>query len=155
MKRLKKFLLWPVGTALLLASCTTIDLYEKTVSIPGHRWKSDFKPSFTFDIKDTLSSYQFYLVLRHTQKYNYSNIYLNLYIHPPGRDSVQKLQQNLLLADNTGWKGTGMDDIYEHRIPLGQAQTLKAGTYTFTLEQIMREDPLEQVLNAGIRIEKK
>jgi hypothetical protein len=48
-----------------------------------------------------------------------------------------------------------MDDIYEHRIPLAPEQNLKAGTYTFTIEQIMREDPLKNVLNAGLRLEKK
>jgi hypothetical protein len=48
-----------------------------------------------------------------------------------------------------------MDDIYEHRIQLGAPQTLKAGTYIFTVEQIMREDPLEHVLDVGLRIEKK
>jgi hypothetical protein len=47
-----------------------------------------------------------------------------------------------------------MDDIYEHRVKLGDPQLLVAGTYTFTLEQIMREDPLEHVMNAGLRIEK-
>ena len=48
-----------------------------------------------------------------------------------------------------------MDDIYEHRIPLGDAEPLKAGNYTFTVEQIMREDPLKNVLDVGLRIEKK
>jgi len=48
-----------------------------------------------------------------------------------------------------------MDDVYEHRIKLGDPQTLKAGSYTFSLEQIMREDPLEHVYDVGIRIEKK
>jgi hypothetical protein len=42
-----------------------------------------------------------------------------------------------------------MDDIYEHRIELAETQSLKAGTYKFTLEQIMREDPLQNVLNVG------
>ena len=79
-----------------------------------------------------------------------------MYVKGPGRDTVQKIQQNLVLATNDkGWLGTGMDDIYEHRIPLGPDQSLKAGNYTFTIEQIMREDPLENVLNAGLRIEKK
>ncbi len=50
-----------------------------------------------------------------------------------------------------------MDDIYEQRIritPGEQPVPLQAGTYKFTLQQIMREDPLENVMNAGIRIEK-
>ena len=148
------FLLF-VSCALCLASCTTIDLYEKDVAIPGHRWKSDFKPSFTFTIKDTTRPYQFFLVLRHTDKYNYTNIYINLYVQPPEKDSTQKIQQDLPLANNEGWLGAGMDDIYEHRIQIGQPQTLKAGTYSFVVEQIMREDPLEHVLDVGLRIEKK
>lgn len=133
-----------------------MDLYEKTVVIPGHKWSSSFKPKFTFNIRDTSSPYQAYLVFRHNEKYNYNNIYVNLYAQLPGEDTSIKIQQDLLLATNEkGWLGTGMDDIYEHRIELGPPQPLKAGEYTFTLEQIMREDPLEHVLNAGLRIEKK
>ena len=144
-----------ISCALCLHSCTTIDLYEKDVAIPGHKWKSDFKPSFTFNIKDSTRPYQFFLVLRHTEKYNYTNIYINLYVQPPGKDSIQKIQQDLQLANNDGWLGTGMDDIYEHRIQIGPPQTLKAGTYTFTVDQVMREDPLDHVLDVGLRIEKK
>lgn len=155
MNRIRQFFFLSLFSALFLNSCTTIDLYEKEVTIPGHKWKSSFKPSFTFAIKDTTVPYQIFLVLRHTEKYNYTNIYVNLYIQPPGNDSIQKIQRELLLANNNGWLGNGMDDIYEHRILLGEKQTLKAGTYTFTLEQIMREDPLENVLNVGLRIEKK
>ncbi|MCZ2458577.1 MAG: gliding motility lipoprotein GldH [Chitinophagales bacterium] len=142
-------------SALCLASCTTIDLYEKDVAIPGHEWKSSFKPTFNFTIKDTTVPYQFFLVLRHNEKYNYTNIYVNLYIKAPGADSTTKIQRSLMLADNNGWLASGMDDIYEHRIPLGDPELLKAGTYSFTLEQIMREDPLKNVLNVGLRIEKK
>lgn len=155
MKRIKIFLLVFTSCTLYLLSCTTVDLYEKEVAIPDHQWKSSFRPSFNFTIKDTTVPYQFFLVLRHTEKYNYTNIYVNLYIQAPGTDSATKIQRSLMLADNSGWMGSGMDDIYEHRIPLGAPQSLKAGTYTFTLEQIMREDPLEHVLNVGLRLEKK
>ena len=52
-----------------------------------------------------------------------------------------------------------MDDIYEHRIALAPAdQDLyfrRSGDYTFQVEQIMREDPLQHVMNVGIRVEKK
>lgn len=136
-------------------SCTTIDLYEKTVPIPGHAWKNSFRPSFHFEIRDTSSLYQLYLVLRHNEKYNYNNIYINLYVKAPGKDSIIKIQKDFVLATNENWKGTGIDDIYEHRIELGDPQTLKAGDYQFTLEQIMREDPLKNIFDVGLRVEKK
>jgi gliding motility-associated lipoprotein GldH len=145
---------------LVAFSCTTIDLYEKSVAIPGHSWKSDFKPSFTFTIKDTASAYQLFLILRHNDKYNYNNIYINLTTKQPGSDSTQSARFSLDLANNeTGWNATGMDDIYEHRISLTPADKnfyfKKKGDYTFTIGQVMREDPLRNVLNVGLRIEKK
>lgn len=155
MKQLSRFTTLLIALTVFIVSCTTVDLYERSVSIPGHSWKNSYRPSFSFDIKDTSSPYQFYLILRHNEKYKYNNIYINLYIQPPGRDSLQRIQLPLTLATNEGWLGSGMDDIYEHRIPLGEKQTLKAGTYQFTVEQIMREDPLDHVFNVGLRIEKK
>jgi gliding motility-associated lipoprotein GldH len=149
-----------IGIALclqmLIVCCTTIDLYEKNVAIPGHAWASSYKPSFDFTIRDSNATYQIFLVLRHNEKYNFNNIYVNVYAKVPGSDSTIKIQKDLTIADNEGWKAaTAMDDVYEHRLPLGEIQALKAGNYSFTLEQIMREDPLQNVLNAGLRIEKK
>ena len=156
LKNFRIFLLVALSSQFLAVSCTTVDLYEKTVPIPEQKWKSSFKPVFTFNIKDTTARYQLFLVLRHTEKYSFNNIYVNLYAQIPGQDTAIKIQRDLTLASNEkGWEGTGMDDIYEHRLKLGEPQPLKAGMYNFTVEQIMREDPLEHVLDAGIRIEKQ
>jgi len=129
------------------------------VAIPGHAWKSSFKPSFSFIIKDTAVPYQLFIVLRHNEKYNYNNIYVSLYVQSPGKDSIQKIQLPLTLANNEEWLGSGMDDIYEHRIQLTQQGRdfyfKKPGNYNFSIEQIMREDPLQNVLDIGLRIEKK
>jgi gliding motility-associated lipoprotein GldH len=52
-----------------------------------------------------------------------------------------------------------MDDIFEHRIAftldVQRFSFSKSGDYTFSLEQIMRDDPLDNIMNVGIRIEKK
>jgi len=146
-------------TTYLLSSCTTIDIYEKTVAIPGHNWFSNYKPEFSFEIKDTAVPYNIFFVIRHTEKYNYNNIFINLISKQPGSDSIIKQQEDITLATNEkGWLGTGMDDIYEQRVKLNSEEGAyfhKAGLYTFSIEQIMREDPLKHVMNVGIRIEKK
>jgi gliding motility-associated lipoprotein GldH len=159
MNPIKRLLLFLLPCVLYLG-CTSIDLYEKSVSIPGHAWKSSYKPSFTFSIKDTSSAYDLFLVLRHNDKYSFNNIYINLYAQTPGIDTVQVIKYPLTLAtDEKGWLATGMDDIYEHRIrltPEGQPVYFRMpGDYTYTIEQIMREDPLKNVLNVGLRIEKQ
>lgn len=160
MTGLKQLSLYLAACALYFSSCQTVDLYEKTATIPGYKWKSSYKPSFTFTIADTTAPYQLYVILRHRDKYNYNNIYINLTTKQPGQDSIQSARYDLKLgSDETGWLGSGMDDIYEHRIPLTPAGTpfyfRKKGDYTFTIEQVMREDPLENVMNIGLRIEKK
>jgi gliding motility-associated lipoprotein GldH len=145
--------------AVALLSCTAIDLYEKTVPVPKHEWSSAFKPEFRFDITDTAAPYQVFIILRHTDRYNYNNIWINLAIQAAG-DTTQKVQYELPLASKEkGWLGTGMDDIYEHRINITPANEnfyfKKSGAYVFTIEQIMREDPLQHVLDVGLRLEKK
>ena len=153
MNLLIKIILILVPCALCLDSCTTVDLYEKTVSIPNHEWKNDNKPEFDFTIKDTTSLYKVFFVMRHTEEYSNKNIWINVYSQPPG-DTLHKAMYEIQLANEKGWLGTGMDDIYEQRQRLTDAVPLKAGTYKLILENIMREDPLRHVLNVGVRVEK-
>ena len=71
------------------------------------------------------------------------------------KDTVTIHREFILSNNKQGWLGSGMDDIFEHRIPFNDKPApLHKGKYTFTLQQDMREDPLEHILNAGIRVEK-
>jgi gliding motility-associated lipoprotein GldH len=141
----------------LLTSCTQdIGVFEKDISLPGQEWESSFKPQIIFSVSDTSSLYNIYLVFRHTDAYNYNNIWIRAIVQEPGDPKPKSRQYDLTLATNDkGWLGSGMDDIYEQRV-LIQAETKfnRIGDYHFTLEQIMREDPLLHVLDAGLRVEK-
>jgi len=112
------------------------------------------KPTFIFNIEDTAARYNIFVVLRHTDAYHFNNLWLNITTIAP-KDTAQNQQVKLLLADNAKWLGVAMDDVIESRILITKFPVkLKAGNYTFTLQQIMREDPLQNVLQAGIRVEK-
>lgn len=149
---MKKYIFILFVTA--LASCQTIDIYEKITTFPKHSWKSNEMPSFTFTIEDTTVLYNIFFVLRHEDAYNYNNIWVNL-IAKSAVDTVTIRREFVLSNNKQGWLGSGMDDIFEHRIPFNNKPApLHKGTYTFTLQQDMREDPLDHILNAGIRVEK-
>jgi gliding motility-associated lipoprotein GldH len=150
---LNKFILILLA-ANILVCCQTINVYEKTAYFPIHSWKSAEKPSFTFEISDTASLYNIFFVLRHEDAYNYNNIWVNITVKGP--TEVVTVRREFILANNRqGWLGSGMDDIFEHRILISnRAAPLHKGIYTFTLQQDMREDPLAHILNAGIRVEK-
>ncbi|HEX4849150.1 MAG TPA: gliding motility lipoprotein GldH [Puia sp.] len=143
--------------SLLVCSCNLeTGVFEKNVTIPRHQWESGFKPEITFSIDDTAALYNVYIVLRHTDAYNFNNIWIRATVQEPGSSLTKNQQYDLSLATNDkGWLGSAMDDIYETRL-LIQPQTkfTKPGEYHFILEQLMREDPLKNVLNTGIRVEK-
>lgn len=137
-------------------ACKTVDVFEKNVTIPQQEWDRSFQPAIAFNISDTAALYNIYVTLRHTHAYNYNNIWLNVNFTLPG-DTARRQRVDILLADNNkGWIGTGMDDIYEVRkLITPQPYRFKnPGQCTFTLEQIMRENPLKHIMNAGIRVEK-
>ncbi len=145
------------GLVLCIAACKTVDVFEKNVSIPRQQWERSFQPVVVFDIADTAALYNIYVTLRHTHAYNYNNIWLSVSYRLPGDTSLKQQRVDISLADNVkGWLGTGMDDIYEVRkLITPQPYRFKnSGECIFTLEQIMRENPLKHVMNAGIRVEK-
>ena len=141
-------------SALLFTCCNTIDVYEKTAAIPLHKWSSSNRLSFSFIATDTSAYYNIYLVLRHSESYHFNNIWINFTsLIPEKKPETQRL--NLLLANGNGWLGSAMDDIIEQRVLLfSHPVRLPKGNYTFSLQQVMREDPLQNVLNAGVRVEK-
>jgi gliding motility-associated lipoprotein GldH len=139
-----------------LCGCKPIDVFEKNAPIPKNLWDYSFQPSFEFNIADTSAAYNLYVVLRHTDAYKYNNIWLNIGTQSPA-DSMRFQRLDLLLGtDAKGWEGTGMDDIWELRklITNGPYQFRKPGRYKFMVGQIMRENPLANILSVGIRVEK-
>jgi gliding motility-associated lipoprotein GldH len=142
--------------SVVFVSCISIDHFEKQVQIPSQQWYYSNVPEFTFQITDTVSLYNVYIVLRHTDLYQYNNIWLRVGSSTP-TDSMHYQNINLRLAtDSKGWEGTGMDDIFEVRknISAGPLSFKTSGNYTFSIAQIMRENPLPYILNVGIRVEK-
>jgi gliding motility-associated lipoprotein GldH len=131
-------------------------LFEKQAQIPSQQWFYNNTPQFTFHIEDTSSLYNVYVVLRHSDLYNYNNIWLRLGTKAPS-DSIHFQNINLILAsDSKGWEGSGMDDIFEVRknISPGPLSFKTPGDYTFSIAQIMRENPLRYILSVGFRVEK-
>jgi gliding motility-associated lipoprotein GldH len=135
--------------------------FQREEAIPQNAWAYDFKPSFKFNIADTNASYIPYFVIRHTEAYPYSNIYMWVYAKRPGDTTFHKTRVNIKLAENSGkWLGRGMGEIYEQYMPISLGEVdrkmffKKTGTYEIKLEQNMRINPLPEILHVGIRIEK-
>lgn len=129
--------------------------FEKHVAIPGYTWNYAFYPSFEVNITDTSARYNIYVTIRHTNDYPFSNLWLLITSNYSGaKPKTQRVE--LPLADREGrWLGSGIDNIYDQRIPIQQnARFDKPGIYHFSFEQNMRVDNLPHVMSVGLRIEK-
>lgn len=152
-----QFLLLLVVCCLALNSCTQIDLFEKNTTIPNYEWQQNFTAKGDFIIKDSGTLYSIYMVLRHTDAYKYNNIWLNIGLQPPG-DTMRIQKVNLILGDDAnGWHGAGMNDIWEVRELLNGAprRFKQPGKYSFSISQIMRDNPLLNIMSVGLRIERQ
>jgi len=154
---IKKLLFVIFGCVVGLTACVRMDYYEKSEVMPGHEWSSNNPVTGSFEITDTLTGYNIFLVLRHTDAYRYNNIWVQVDLKSPA-DSLYSQRLDLSLgSDAAGWEGSGMNDIWEVRKRLtANAQSFKtAGKYEYRLKQIMREDPLRHVMAVGLRVQKQ
>jgi gliding motility-associated lipoprotein GldH len=137
--------------------CMPAPYYQKEEYIPQNSWAYSYKPSFSFDITDTNAAYLPYFLIRHTQAYPYCNIWVLLNIKTPGDPVIKQQRIDVTLTESSGkWLGRGMGEIYEQRLPVSfdSIRFNKVGTYTITMEQNMRINPLPEVMNVGLRIDK-
>lgn len=138
-----------------LNACDRNVVFEKNVELPENRWEQKNAVKFTVEIQDTINPHNLYINLRNAAGYQFSNIFLFFTTSAPSgkmeRDTIE-----LTLADANGkWLGDGMGDIWDNReLFKKNFKFPQAGTYTFQLEQAMRIDPLPQIMDAGIRIER-
>lgn len=142
---------------IISGSCGHGSIYDRSIEISEKGWHED--SIVVFDdviISDTISPHNFYINLRHSTDYRYSNFYLFLNTTlPNGRNTRDTIE--LILADNYGkWFGKGFGHFRENRILVRQNLLFPLkGDYRFTIEQAMREDDhtLEGIRNVGVRIE--
>ncbi len=156
MSMIKSIYLRPLVFLFLLAGCNPINIFEKSTSFSQHVWKSNQAVAGSFQISDTLTAYQTSFVLRHTDAYAYNNIWVDIGIQAPGDSMMYKRYDLSLGNDATGWYGTGMDDIWEVRLPLSIEPDVfkKTGEYHYSIRQLMRDEELHEVMSAGLRVEK-
>ena len=141
-----------------MAGCHPSPYFQKVATVPSAAWDYGFKPTFSVDVTDTTASYRSYFVIRHTQGYPYNNIWMLVSVKGPGDKTTHKERVNIILAEPTGkWMGRGMGEIWEQRMAMKlDDSTLfrRKGTWEISLEQNMRVNPLPEILNVGVRVEK-
>jgi gliding motility-associated lipoprotein GldH len=140
-----------------LLSCDDHTVYKAYEDIDDGLWYIKNKPTFKVAIKDTAQTYNVYYLLRNSLQYPYYNLYLTREItNPDGSKQAAQLDELYLSNEITGKPyGSGLGDLFDHKILLLKNYRFpRSGTYTVTIGQSMRQDPLPFVLGVGFCVEK-
>ncbi len=145
-------------TILCYTSCIKSNVFEKNNILKNNEWHYNEIPEVKFTITDTSANYLLYLTFKHFENYAYNNIWVKLYTKNPGETTATSSIIEIPLAMQSGrWLGRSFNNIVEHQMPLknnGSYKFGKKGTYTLGIEQVMRNNPLKEVISVGIRVEK-
>ena len=158
MKRFFSLLFLPLAvlTALFLAACSDkTAVIDQNTEVPNHNWT--YPDKFRFDVKidDEKIPYNLYMNLRVTGDYKYSNIFV--LITQSGPDKKAEVRRyELKLANTDGeWLGKGSGNLYSYQAPFRTNYKFPAkGVYHFYIEQNMRDNPLREVSDVGMRVER-
>jgi gliding motility-associated lipoprotein GldH len=156
MKQIKTLFLFMSFLMLSLISCQdSVTIADTNIELEKRNWSYSEKIRIPVKIEATDISYNLYLNLRHSAEYKYSNIFILIHITgPDGKKTTERREFKLALADGE-WLGSGSGNLYSYQINFKEKYKFPAkGTYIFELEQNMRDNPLDHVNDAGIRVEK-
>lgn len=140
----------------IAAGCDKAKFFDQSVSIPNDSWPADQQIVLNVNIDDTISPYRFFINVRNSTSYRYSNIYFFLTTEfPTGAMSQDTIE--CVLADKTGeWLGKGTGRYRDNRVFIRENIRFPLkGTYKISLNQAMRENELKGISEAGIRLEKQ
>ncbi len=161
LKKILKLSLVAISAGLLAVSCSAPaeTAFQKQVGIPGAKWAYNFQPEFTFEIPDSSSKYNVFLIFRYDAAFEFSNIWLRLHTKQPGDTVFQdgKRIETVLIAHDGSRLGNNVGGMYEYKIQLDPKDLepfKKTGKYTIKVEQVMRKNPLVGLLNIGLRVER-
>jgi gliding motility-associated lipoprotein GldH len=138
----------------LFCSCGSGVVIDRNKKIENAVWKSNDIIKFSIAIADTTQLYNFYINIRNSTDYGYSNIFLFLKTFYPNRMySVDTIE--CVLADESGkWMGKERGKMVDNRILFRKGIRFKlTGNYSFEFEQAMREPELKGIEDFGIRID--
>ncbi len=156
MKSGKSVLLLIILAVSGLSSCQdTQTIADDNFEIAGHNWSYTEKVQVPVTIENPALLYNLYVNLRLTSSYKYSNIFILIHITgPDGKRQTERKEFKVALPDGE-WLGSGSGDLYSFQMPFKEKFKFPLkGKYIIELEQNMRDNPLNNVSDAGIRIEK-
>lgn len=138
----------------LLNACTDSAVVDENKEIESRNWSYIQKVAIPVKIVDAGKAYNLFMNLRHTADYKYSNIFVLItQVSPDGKKTTERKEFQLAYPDGE-WLGSGAGNLYSYQLPFRQKYIFPSpGIYTFQFEQNMRDNPLREIRDVGLRVE--
>ncbi len=157
MRAFKLFYLLPVFIV-LMNCCGCSDpgaVMDKSTEIDNHNWSYVNLVKFDVKIDNPDVPYNIYLNLRVTGDYKYSNLFILYHSNGPGLKPATTRIEFKLAGKDGEWFGSGSGNLYSYQVPFVTNYKFPAkGVYHLAIEQNMRDNPLHEVSDVGLRVAK-
>lgn len=139
----------------VLTACNQKHIYNQYHSVDNNAWKSTDTVQFPFVIEDENSNYEYAISVRHSNDFEFSNLWLKVLVTGNGIDTSFRYEIPLFKNDGKPF-GKNSGSICTQTVPLKTNLPLyKKGKYQISIIQLMRKDPLNGISDIGILIDKK
>lgn len=144
------------SSIVVLLGCEQGTIVDSNMSMPSRNWNYANKVKVQVEIKDQNKPVDIHFKLRHTADYRYSNIFVLLHIKGAG-GAKRTIRYEYRLAQPDGqWNGSGSGNLFTYTLPLLSNYKFPApGRYDLEVEQNMRDNPLQEISDAGIKVSQR
>mgnify|MGYP002623831778 CR=1 FL=1 len=131
---------------LTFVACNDKTMFSEFYTMPLSGWDADSLITFNVEVQDTINAYDIIIDVRHTIAYPYQNMWLFV-----NNDSI-----DFYLANRRGqWLGNGSGELREMPVLYKSNIRFKScGTYTYVVQQGMRNKNLQGIRDIGLIVEK-
>jgi len=153
MNDFRALMLFFIGGLLLLSGCDSNDIIDTNMSFPARNWNYSNKVKAIVEIRDASKPVSIYFKLRHTSDYRYSNVFVLFHLSGGVLGKQSRRYEYRLAQPDGQWNGSGSGNLYTYAFPLlTHYKFPAAGKYALEIEQNMRDNPLREVSDAGIKM---
>jgi gliding motility-associated lipoprotein GldH len=154
MSFLKKYILLFIVIVALQACNNNDVIIDSFDAVQNQNWTYTRPIKGSLEVKDSTKAYNIYVNFRHTADYKYANIWLRFHLIGPDKKDIPLRQEFQLALPDGEWLGSGSGNLYSYQLIFkeGYKFPLK-GKYTIIVEQNMRDNPLKNISDVGLRVE--
>lgn len=145
-----------IGVLLSFVGCSDPNaVIDQNTRIDNNNWSYPNKITYDVKIDNAAIPYNIYLNLRVTGNYKYANVFVLIDQIGPDKKATNTRYEFKLANPDGEWLGEGSGNLYSYQVPFREKYKFPSpGTYRFQIQQNMRDNPLHEIGDVGLRVEK-